>query len=131
MQPVATDPYSRSASLVAVVDADAALCQRLRARLEALGAEVDAHASANAFLASLAARLPACLIADATLPDWSAAELLAELQRRGLDIPTLVMAASGDVRTAVAVLRHGALDCIEKPFIERALATHVAVLLGH
>jgi FixJ family two-component response regulator len=131
MQPAATPPLTQAPPLVAVIDADAALRQRLRIRLEALGAEVDAHATANAFLASLAARLPACLITDAALPDWPPADLLAELHRRGLDIPTLVMAASGDVRTAVTALRHGALDCVEKPLIERALAAHVAVFLRH
>lgn len=130
MQPALYPSARPAVPVVAIVDADARLRERLRGRLASLGAEADGHPSVGAFLASLAVRLPSGLIADAMLPDRSAVELLRELRGRGLAIPTLVMAASGDVVTAVAVLRHGALDCIEKPLIERALAAHVAVLLG-
>lgn len=120
-------PASRA--LVCVVDPDAAVRRDVAALLRPLGADVEGYATARDFLARLATAMPACVIAEARLPDLSGIALLQELRARGLRIPTILLSADADVSGAVSAMRAGALDFIEKPYIDRALVTQVAPIL--
>jgi two-component system response regulator FixJ len=115
-------------SIVCVVDPDQALTQRLAESLAALGARVRTYATGAAMLAD-AGPGQACVIAEARLPDMTGMELIAALRARGLRTPVILQAAEADVATAVAGMRAGALDFIEKPQGERLLAWHVRRLL--
>ena len=118
-----------SDAVVCVVDPDPAARRHVATLLAPLGARVEGHASAQEFLARLAGGLPACLIVDSRLPDLTAPALLQALRARGLSIPTIVLAADADVGAAVAAMRAGALDYMEKPHIDRALLARVAAIL--
>jgi FixJ family two-component response regulator len=120
---------SRPAALVCVVDPDAAVRRSVAELLRPLGAQVAGYATAREFLARLPDAVPACLVAESRLPDMSGIALLQELKARGLGIPTILLSADGDVRGAVTAMRAGALDFIEKPYIDRALVTQVAPIL--
>jgi two-component system response regulator FixJ len=129
--PLSMPPHApRHPTLVSVVDPDPVVRRNLERLLARLGAEVEAHATGAAFLAALAVRVPVCLVTAARLPDLSAVRLQAELRRLGYAVPTVVMSENGDVADAVASLRDGAIDVLEKPFIDQALATHIGTLLG-
>jgi FixJ family two-component response regulator len=117
------------AALVCVVDPDPAVRRSVGTLLRALGAEVQAYATAREFLAELPDGVPRCVIAENRLPDMSGIALLQELRARGLRIPVILLSAEDDVGGAVAAMRAGALDFIEKPYIDRALVTQVAALL--
>jgi FixJ family two-component response regulator len=119
----------RHAALVCVVDPDPATRRSVAALLRALGAEVEGFATAREFLAHLSTAVPACVVAESRLPDMSGIALLQELRARGLRIPTILLSADADVSAAVIAMRAGALDFIEKPYIDRALATQVAPIL--
>jgi two-component system response regulator FixJ len=124
----------RHAALVCVVDPDPAVRRSVGALLRALGAEVEGYATAREFLARLPTAVPVCVVAESRLPDMSGIALLQELRARGLRIPTILMSADADVSGAVTAMRAGALDFIEKPYIDRALVTQVAPILdvdGH
>jgi two-component system response regulator FixJ len=128
------DIPSRHAALVCVVDPDPAVRRSVGALLRALGAEVEGYATAREFLARLPTAVPVCVVAESRLPDMSGIALLQELRARGLRIPTILMSADADVSGAVTAMRAGALDFIEKPYIDRALVTQVAPILdvdGH
>jgi two-component system response regulator FixJ len=120
----------RRPTLVCVVDGDARVRRRLEKLLERLGAEVRSYATAGEFLASLATAEPACVVADAALADLNGRELLAELRARGLSIPTVLLSGDADIASAVGAIRAGAVDFIEKPYIDRALVGHVSAILG-
>ena len=124
------DCHSTSAGLVYVVDGDPDVRARVRSLLAPLGAEVRAFATAAEVLAGIAQSRPSCLIADAHLSDLGGLELLSALRERALRVPTILLSRDDDVALAVAAMRAGAVDFIEKPFVERALLNQVAPLLG-
>ena len=115
---------------VCVVAPDAELRSSVAAVLARLGAAVQLFGSAHEFLKSLAVAVPACVVADTQLPDMPGLALLQELRARGLRIPTILLASEADISGAVMAMRAGAVDVIEKPYIDRALALQVAPLLG-
>lgn len=117
--------------VVCVVDSDPTVGTNVRALLGLLGAEVRAFDSAAALLAALDTMdsAPVCIVADLVLPDLGGMQLMAELRRRGLDVPTILMSSESDVTSAVSAMRAGALDFIEKPYIDRALLNQIAPLL--
>jgi FixJ family two-component response regulator len=124
------EPVPKTVPLVCVVDADPEVRRNVGALLGALGADARGYATAQEFLATLATEVPVCVVADAHLPDLPGLELLRELRARGLQIPTILLSTDADIAGAVTAMRAGALDFIEKPYIDRALVTQVAPILG-
>ncbi|MFO1195571.1 MAG: response regulator [Burkholderiaceae bacterium] len=120
-------------AIVYVVDDDEAVRDSLRWLLDAHGFRVAAYASAEAFLATLDAQGgPAqvcCLIADVRMPGMSGLELQDELLRRRLAVPLIFITGHGDVPMAVASMKKGAVDFLEKPFGDEQLRTLVTQCL--
>jgi two-component system response regulator FixJ len=115
--------------LVCIIDADEATRESIRTLLNRLGVEIRAFAAGHDFLRTLTESVPACLIAEATMTDMTGIELMQELRRRGLDVPTILLSRNEDVSFAVAAMRAGALDFVQKPYIDRSLLQHVGHLL--
>jgi two-component system response regulator FixJ len=124
------EPAPDTSPLACVVAADARLRDRVAAVLGRLGAGVQSFGSGHEFLASLAMAVPACVVADSQLPDMTGLALLEELRARGLKVPTILLTSEADINGAVTAMRAGAVDVIEKPYIDRTLALQVAPLLG-
>ncbi|MBK5930695.1 response regulator transcription factor [Halochromatium salexigens] len=57
-----------------------------------------------------------CLLADVRLPGISGITLLERLREAGIEIPTIVITAYGDIPMAVRAMKLGAVDFITKPF---------------
>jgi two-component system response regulator FixJ len=112
-----------------VVDPDAALVDRLNAMFTAMGAHVRGYATGGALLDDIGTDVPACVICEMRLPDMTGLELLEQLRQRHLRVPFIMMSRDGDVTTAVAAMRAGALDFVEKPQVDQLLAWHVHRLL--
>ncbi|MFT3818527.1 MAG: LuxR C-terminal-related transcriptional regulator [Rubrivivax sp.] len=104
----------------------------------------EGFASADAFEAWLLPRLadgaapwpdaPACLVLDVRMPGTSGLVLFERLAERGLlqALPILFLTGHGDVPTAVAAVKRGAFDFVEKPFSNNALVDRIeqALLLS-
>lgn len=118
-----------SSPLVCVVDPDPRVRRTVAGLMQALGAEVYGYATAREFLAGLAVAVPVCLIAEAHLPDMTGLALLQEVRSRGLNIPTILLSGDADVTSAVTAMRAGALDFVEKPFIDRVLVAQIRPIL--
>ena len=71
----------------------------------------------------------ACLIVDLMLPGISGLELLRRLRSTGNDVPVILLADESDVPTAVAAMREGATDFIEKPYANVAILKQVQKLI--
>ncbi len=118
-----------SSSTVCVVDPDAALVDRLNALFTAIGAHVRGYPTGRALLDDIGTDTPACVICEMHLPDMTGVELLEQLRQRRPGVPLIMMSRDGDVSTAVAAMRAGALDFVEKPQVDQLLAWHVHRLL--
>jgi len=66
---------------------------------------------------------------DLLLPGMSGLELLRRLRSAGNDVPVILLADESDVPTAVAAMREGATDFIEKPYVDVAVLKQVQKLL--
>jgi len=98
---------------VFVVDDDEhvrnALCRLLRSG----GYAVEAYESASAFMRGAdLTHVPACLLLDLQLPDFSGIELQRRLE--GI-VPIVFISAHGDMNTAVEAMKAGAADFLTKP----------------
>lgn len=128
MSPAIT-PVQEAPPVVGVIDADPAARASLRALLQPVGVELVHFDSAESYLLSGSARKVACLIVDLMLPGMSGLELLRRLRSNGNDVPVIVLADESDVPTAVAAMREGAADFIEKPYANMAVLKQVQKLI--
>ena len=116
--------------VVHVVDDDGAVRHAIRAVLEAAGASVEEFATAEAFLAD---HRPGggCLLVDAYMPGMSGLALLERLQADGCALPAIMITGNSDVPVAVAAMKAGALDFIEKPIDAADLVARIARAIEH
>jgi len=108
-------------SLVSVVDDDESVRESLPDLLREFGFEAKAFASAEEFLASGYIEQTRCLILDIAMPGMSGQDLQEELTRRRQKIPIVFITATGDETVRPLVLERGAVECLFKPFSEKAL----------
>ena len=108
-----------------VVDDDAAIRTLWRWLMESNGIGVRTFANAAEFIAGYDAHAPGCLVLDLKLPGMSGLELQEYLVRERVDIPIVIVTGHADVPTAVAALKSGAVDLIEKPFDYRDVVSVV------
>ena len=95
--------------------------------------------SSEAFLALLNGReppfptCPSCLLLDVRMPGMSGLALFELLIERGLTdvLPVIFLTGHGDVPTAVAAVKRGAFDFVEKPFSDNALVDRAQQALAH
>jgi FixJ family two-component response regulator len=117
-------------SLVCVVDDNESVRESLPDLLEDSGFDVQAFASAEAFLASEYVDKTSCLVLDVGLPGMSGPELQLELTQRGLRIPIVFITAQGDKSLRPRLMSRGAMACLFKPFSDTALIDAVNTALG-
>ena len=115
--------------MVYVVDDDEAVRDSILWLLEANDFQVQVFASAEDFLTMIRGRSGtqpvSCLILDVRMPGMSGLELHEELLRSGIDMPLIFITGHGDVPMAVASMKKGAVDFLEKPFNDVQLCTLV------
>lgn len=102
--------------VVFIVDDDEAVRDALAALVEVAGLTACTFDNPLAFLHRCTADQPGCVVADLRMPFMDGLELQEELARRGSTLPVIVITAHGQVSAAVAALRAGAVDFLEKPF---------------
>jgi FixJ family two-component response regulator len=115
--------------VVGVIDPDPVARSGLRTLLHGLGVDVATFDSAESYLLATNGRPMSCLIVDLLLPGMSGLELLRRLRTAGNDVPVILLADESDVPTAVAAMREGATDFIEKPYVSVAVLKQVQKLL--
>jgi RNA polymerase sigma factor (sigma-70 family) len=116
---------------VFIVDDDPSILSSLSWLLESASYEVECYASAAEFLRRAAEPVPAgCLIVDVRMPDTSGLELLEILRSRGFVMPAIVISGHADVPMAVSAMKTGAIDFLEKPFLEQDLLERIEKALA-
>jgi two-component system response regulator FixJ len=107
--------------VVHIVDDEEPVRKSLAFLLTMAGFTVRVHDSATSFLAVAPTLSKGCLVTDLTMPDLSGVDLLNRLRELGALMPAIVITGHGDVPMAVAAMKAGALDFIEKPFEDEIL----------
>jgi two-component system, LuxR family, response regulator FixJ len=115
--------------VVHVVDDDLAVRQSLSFLLASDGLPVRLHESASAFLESVTEAPSGCIVTDVRMPGIDGIEFLRQLRTRGFHLPVIVMTGHADVPLAVAAMREGAMDFIEKPFDDDTFLASVRAAL--
>jgi DNA-binding NtrC family response regulator len=100
---------------VLIVDDDEALRDLLARELARSGAEVAQAADAAGALRRIAEAEPDVVLLDLMLPDRPGIEVLQQLKEDRPDLEVVVLTAHGTVDTALAAMRLGADDYLQKP----------------
>jgi two-component system response regulator FixJ len=98
-----------------IVDDDGAVREVLAQVLSRWTSRIELHATAESFRTAYDAAQPACLLLDVALPGMSGLDLLDDLRRRAIMLPTLVLSASADVERVIASMHLGAVGFLQKP----------------
>lgn len=116
---------------ILIVDDEADIRELIGGLLEDEGYEARYAGDADSALAAIRQRKPALAILDVWLQGsrLDGIELLDEIKKADPALPVVVISGHGTIETAVAAIRKGAYDFIEKPFksdkllvtLERAL----------
>ncbi|MGZ3278438.1 MAG: response regulator FixJ [Caulobacteraceae bacterium] len=114
---------------VYVVDDDDTVRQSLQFLLKSARYDPDLYESAVQFLASAADLAPGCVITDVRMPEMDGLELVQRLSSMGLAHQVVVMTGHADVQMAVAAMKAGAVDFLEKPFEDELLLAAVQAAL--
>jgi FixJ family two-component response regulator len=110
---------------VFVVDDDEQLLDSLVALLEVLGFQVRAFSSAGDFLQFYESEMPGCLVLDIRMPRHNGLAMYEQLLAQGRRLPVIFITAQADVSTAVAAMKSGAIDFLEKPLDRTKLLNSV------
>ena len=113
---------------ILVVDDELDIRELVAGVLEDEGYDTRAAADSDSALEAIATRRPSLVLLDVWLQGsrLDGLELLDEIKRRDPSIPVLVISGHGNIDTAVAAIRKGASDFIEKPFEAERLLLMVA-----
>jgi len=113
---------------ILVVDDELDIRELVAGVLEDEGYGTRGAADSDAALEAIAVRRPSLVLLDVWLQGsrLDGLELLDEIKRRDPSLPVLVISGHGNLDTAVAAVRRGAADFIEKPFEAERLLLMVA-----
>jgi len=112
------NPGSTEYPCVIVVDDDAIVSLAIVSMVEDAGFCARRFGSAEALLGADRIEHAACVLLDERLPGMSGLEALRRLTAQGFRVPVIMITGAGDVATAVAAMKAGARDFIEKPATE-------------
>ncbi|HTR84544.1 MAG TPA: sigma 54-interacting transcriptional regulator, partial [Reyranella sp.] len=103
---------------VLIVDDEADIRDLVAGVLEDEGFETRLAGGSDEAIEALASRRPSLVLLDVWLQGsrLDGLELLDEIKRRDPSIPVLMISGHGNIDTAVAAIRKGAVDFLEKPF---------------
>ncbi len=115
---------------VFVVDDDRQMRDSLVMLVEAMGFAAQGFASGAEFHRFYQSPQPGCLVLDVRMPRQTGLELYEQLTREGKRLPVIFMTAHADVSMAVAAMKTGAIEFLEKPFERETLLQRIKKALA-
>jgi two-component system C4-dicarboxylate transport response regulator DctD len=110
---------------VVVIDDDEAARLSIAQMLRLRKFKVQVFSSAETALSWPGLQDAMCIITDIKMPGMDGEQLLAEVARRRLLTPVLMITGHGDIPMAVRCLKAGAFDFLEKPFDDDVLLAYI------
>ena len=121
--PTAAEPPDDT--VVYIVDDDEGVRQSLAALLLARGYTVHTFGGGESFLEEAALDHPGCVLLDLRMEGLSGLQVFHELGQRHSVLKTVFLSAHGELSSAVAAVKQGAVDWLEKPCNEATLLAAV------
>jgi two-component system response regulator FixJ len=112
----AEDRPMPGSQIVYVIDDNVDVRKSLHFAMQSAGITVWPFGSPADFLDALDGLSPAPILLDVRMPKMDGIELLRMIRDRSVDWPVIMMTAHGEIPIAVAAMKLGALDFLEKPF---------------
>jgi two-component system response regulator FixJ len=111
---------------IALIDDDAAVLDSLRLYFARQELKTSCFNAVDEFLMALDRSVQFdCVVSDVRMPGVSGLDLVGQLNARGFIRPIILITGHGDVDMAVAAIKIGAFDFIEKPFDENRLLASI------
>jgi two-component system, LuxR family, response regulator FixJ len=111
-----------------VIDDQAAVRSAIAEMLSVFGFTAETFESAEDFLERSAASSqpePGCVVCDVRMPGIGGIELVRQCQNAGQIMPVILISGHADVPMAVAGIKAGAADFIEKPIDDASLVAAI------
>jgi FixJ family two-component response regulator len=106
---------------VAIVDDDQQVRESLAALIQSMNLDVECYASGREFLEKFSPDRPGCVVLDLRMPQLSGLDVIEQLNARDIEVPIIMISGHGDIPAAVAAIKAGAIDFLEKPYRGSAL----------
>lgn len=111
--------------VIYVIDDQQSVRDALSEMLSVFGFETGKFESADAFLQALDPSHPACIVADVRMPGTDGIELVRRLADRNISLPVILISGHADIPMAVAAIKAGAEEFIEKPVDDTQLVAAI------
>jgi two-component system response regulator FixJ len=114
-----------TAPTIFVIDDQPSVREAIGEMLSVFGFAVELFDSATSFLDKVRVTRPGCVVADVRMPGMDGIALVGEMARRAIAIPVILISGHADVPMAVAGIKAGADDFIEKPVDDAKLVAAI------
>jgi len=108
-----------------LIDDQVAVRRALGEMLQVFGFSVELYDSAQSFLNEFHPTKGGCIVSDVRMDGIDGIQLLQELRRRKITLPVVLISGHADVPMAVAGIKAGAEDLVEKPIDDRQLVAAI------
>lgn len=111
--------------VIFVIDDQESVRHAIGEMLSVFGFSVQTFNSAMQFLDNIEPDRAGCVVADVRMPGMDGIALVTEMARRGMATPAILISGHADVPMAVAGIKAGAEDFIEKPIDDAMLVAAI------
>ena len=123
-------PPSKIQKTIYIVDDDEAVTDSLQALLETFGFNVQSYGSGDEFLANEQHRAADCLLIDQHMPGASGLDIVEELHKEGVQIPTILISGRLDPSMRERASRLGVRELLDKPVAASRLIQAIRTTLA-
>ena len=113
--PPKRSPQSEIQKPICIVDNDESVSDSLHALLETFGVKMQSYGSGSGFLADERHRAAGCLLIDQHMPGASGLDVVDNLRKEGVQIPTILISGRLDASTRERATRLGVRELLDKP----------------
>ncbi|MEO1321393.1 MAG: response regulator [Pseudomonadota bacterium] len=110
---------------VFLVDDDEAIRHSASFMLRHAGFVVKTFPDGLAFLDAVTDQNDGCILLDVRMPGMDGLTVQDTLNKRGINMPVIILTGHGDVPVAVEAMKGGALEFLEKPYEKQALVSAI------
>ncbi|MBF0505866.1 MAG: UDP-3-O-[3-hydroxymyristoyl] N-acetylglucosamine deacetylase [Nitrospirae bacterium] len=114
-----------------IVDDESSICSTIADVLQDEGYQTVAFTDAESLWQRLDTMEPALVLLDIWLPSMDGMQILKRLHERCPELPVIMMSGHAGIEAAVAAIKAGAYDFLEKPLHLEVLLDKVASALKH